>query len=42
MNTMQYADDVLLNYTHETDIILLTDVTLINLIKNNDLKTTAY
>ena len=34
MNTMQYTDDILWNHTLETYMILLTNVTPINLIKN--------
>ena len=36
--TMQHADDVLLSYTLETCMILLTNVTPINSIKINKIK----
>ena len=39
--TMQYTDNTLQNHTNETYIILLTNVTSINLINNQDIQNKA-
>ena len=41
-HTIQYTDDVLQDYTPETYIILLTNVTLINLRKTQQRKGKPY